>query len=63
MNNLVIDKVSKQDIPVLHELILGLATYEKRPQDMTKLYPLSRTFLFICSRERLFVYFTTYNPL
>lgn len=28
-----------------------------------KLYPLSRTFLFICSRERLFVYFTTYNPL
>lgn len=30
---------------------------------LTKLYPLSRTFLFICSRERLFVYFTTYNPL
>lgn len=38
-----------------------LRLYEKFPQ--IKLYPLSRTFLFICSRERLFVYFTTYNPL
>ena len=28
-------KATKEDIDIIHELILGLATYEKRPQDMT----------------------------
>ena len=42
---------------------LAFKKYFKEPKERIKLYPLSRTFLFICSRERLFVYFTTYNPL
>ena len=32
--DLQIYKATKNDIDILHELILGLATYEKRPQDM-----------------------------
>ena len=33
--NLVIRKATKKDINLLHELINGLAIYEKRPNDMT----------------------------
>lgn len=35
MNNLKVIKATKEDSPILHNLILGLATYEKRPEDMT----------------------------
>lgn len=33
--NMKIYKATENDIDAIHELILGLATYEKRPQDMT----------------------------
>ena len=32
--NFKVYKATNEDIDILHELILGLATYEKRPQDM-----------------------------
>lgn len=35
IKSLHIRKVEKEDIPLLQDLIKGLATYEKRPQDMT----------------------------
>ncbi len=35
MENFKVRKANKKDIPLLYELINGLALYEKRPQDMT----------------------------
>lgn len=35
MQSLTIRKVEQKDISVLHNLILGLAEHEKRPQDVT----------------------------
>lgn len=35
MENFEVRKANKKDIPLLFELINGLALYEKRPQDMT----------------------------
>ena len=35
MENFIVRKATQNDIPLLFELINGLALYEKRPQDMT----------------------------
>ena len=35
MENFIVRKANQNDVPLLFELINGLALYEKRPQDMT----------------------------
>ena len=67
-----VQSVIAQKLHISLSEVYGVATFYsqfsllpkgKNRISVCKLYPLSRTFLFICSRERLFVYFTTYNPL
>ena len=51
----------------IHVLDIGCACgatlLEVKNQYPNKLYPLSRTFLFFCHRECMFVFFNTYNSL
>lgn len=44
--NLMVRKATPKDMDLLYEMINGLATYEKRPEDMTGLIKMLKYFLF-----------------
>ena len=45
-SNLIVRKATPKDVGLLYEMINGLATYEKRPEDMTGSIKMLKYFLF-----------------
>ena len=45
-SNLIVRKATPKDMDLLYEMINGLATYEKRPEDMTGSIKMLKYFLF-----------------
>lgn len=45
-SNLIVRKATPKDVDLLYEMINGLATYEKRPEDMTGSIKMLKYFLF-----------------
>ena len=71
MKNISIRKATQEDIPVLFDLINGLALYEKRPQDMTGtkqeldywLFERNIATALICEYENIPIGYAIYYPV